>query len=479
MFRLAANAIPSFRGNNPAAHAVSGVGEAEDQVPALTTASANPSPTPIQSIPPWVRELNNSRVTRHSRASSVVSTQTKFTTNTLHEDARSIDINVGGQYFRISRDGSRVTADAPPPYTGPGEVIRFRADRTRNNILRQGDADLHEESEIEGASEDGAITPRSTFATLSTEAGVRANILDPTEIEMPSPIGYDQLHHRASTATLVPEVTEPLSPPGRGSHVRRAASQDATSSVGESILPSPLRRTNGVRLPRLITSGDIPRASQRPQRFRQRSNPSPNHPLQVHSADAILGYVPQSREPRSPDYIGRDARGQFPFPIRPSTAQNATSTSRSLASEEEEDETQEENSLPPTMDDENDISLHYARLMRTLDAAHRKAIHFKDKQVSELREKLNEKDIVLRQQLRAKDFIIDDLKSRLNNLEENVEMMLEKARNSVEDLWESRWKDRDFHLRERMRRIEEDAQKTIETLRVCRTKSGEASNSPA
>ena len=117
---------------------------------------------------------------------------------------------------------------------------------------------------------------------------------------------------------------------------------------------------------------------------------------------------------------------------------------------------------PLAMDDENDISLHYARMMRTLDAAHRQAVHLKDKQISELREKLNEKDIVLRQQLRAKDFIIDDLKIRLCAREESVETLLEKARNQVEDLWESRWKHRDFHLRERMRRMEEDALRTVD-----------------
>lgn len=121
---------------------------------------------------------------------------------------------------------------------------------------------------------------------------------------------------------------------------------------------------------------------------------------------------------------------------------------------------------PLPMDTENEISLHYARMMRKLDYAHRKMLHLKDKELAELRIKLHEKDTVLRQQLRAKDFIIDDLKMRLANLEENVETMLEKARHQVEDLWESRWKDRDFHLRERMRRIEEEAQKTIERLRA-------------
>lgn len=117
------------------------------------------------------------------------------------------------------------------------------------------------------------------------------------------------------------------------------------------------------------------------------------------------------------------------------------------------------------MDTENDISMHYARMMRKLDYHHRKALHLKDKELAEMRERLHEKDTVLRQQLRAKDFMIDDLKQRLSNLEENVEGMLEKARNQVEDLWECRWKDRDFHLRERMRRIEEEAQKVIENLK--------------
>ena len=123
------------------------------------------------------------------------------------------------------------------------------------------------------------------------------------------------------------------------------------------------------------------------------------------------------------------------------------------------------------MNDKNDISLHYARMMRKLDSAHRKALHSKDKQIAELREKLNEKDIVLRQQLRGKDFIIEDLKKRFDNLEESVESMLEMARHQVEDLWESRWKDRDFHLRERMKRIEEDAQRTVEKIRAEKAES--------
>jgi hypothetical protein len=503
MFRLA-SALPSFRGGSNAGDAQAKVtGEDADQVLPLSTATRatdGQEATPIQSIPPWVRELNNSRVTRHSRASSIVSTQTKFTTNTLQEDARSIDINVGGQYFRISRDGSRVTADAPPPYTGPGETIRFRGDQASDTESLdnhadvsldeeddEGDEDEEEEEEDADADEpeDGAITPRSTFEILDTNRGVRANILDPTEFEMPSPIGDDRLSHRSSSATLVQDSRmgassrprpiveqdrDPLYASTRSGRGRRAASQEVTSTLHNPLLPlSPLRRTNGVRLPRLITSSDIPRATQRPRRLQHVS--SRGRQLQVQSADAVLGNESAIREPRSPDYIGRNARGPFPFPARSTTAQDVTAT-RTLGFPAndggviEGDGEPEEHRAPPAMDDENDISLHYARMMRTLDAAHRKALHFKEKQIAELREKLNEKDIVLRQQLRAKDFIIEDLKKRLNNLQENIETRVEAARNMVEDTWESRWKDRDFHMRERMRRIEEDARKTIDGIRA-------------
>ncbi|KIW63451.1 hypothetical protein PV04_10287 [Phialophora macrospora] len=503
MFRLA-NALPSFRGSSngvdchPKASA-----EERDQVPPLHTASpasTNQETTPIQCIPPWVRELNNSRVARHSRASSIVSTQSKFTTTTLQEDARSIDINVGGQLFRISRDGSRVTADAPPPYTGPGEVFQFQGDRSHNAASVDGRIELHENNEEGDEPEDGAVTPRSTFVTLDPDRGVRANILDPAEFEMPSPAGHDQLGPRSLSATIVQHAQangsdaaiendssfeqerDTFSVPGRHAHGWRAASGEANSTLHHSMLePSPVRRTNGVRLPRLITSSDIPRATHRPRRLRNLS--SPGLPIQVRSAGAILGEQPTDCKPRSPDYIGRNAPGAFPFPLKAVTTQQSAAIrnrDRSIdnASTAQSDNAHGESSTPLAMDDENDISLHYARMMRTLDAAHRKAILLKDKQVSELREKLNEKDVVLRQQLRAKDFIIDDLKKRLSNLEENVEIMLEKARHQVEDLWEARWKDRDFHLRERMRRIEEDAQKRIDGFGVGQPPSEDVPKSP-
>lgn len=335
MFRLT-SALPSFRGGHTSGDChTKATSEEQDEVPPLNTltpAITVQDTTPIQNIPPWVRELNNSRVTRQSRSSSIVSTQTKFTTNTLHEDARSIDINVGGQYFRISRDGSRVTADAPPPYVGPGEVVRFQGGRVsdRASLHSQSSSEWEDDDEEDADEpEEGAVTPRSTFITLDTDHGVRANILDPTEFEMPSPVGDNRLTHRSSSATLVGSVRASTSgvatdsrPPfseGRDTPARmqgrRTVSQDVPSSLS-GLASSPLRRANGVRLPRLNTgaSGDVARATHRPERFREAA--SPGRPLQIRSAGAILGDGPANRQPRSPDFIGRNARGTFPFPIR-------------------------------------------------------------------------------------------------------------------------------------------------------------------
>lgn len=512
MFRIK-NAITTLGvggGNNEPSQGAGGETlsrEAEDQVPPLTSpppSSSYQDTTLVQSVPPWVREMNNSRATRHSRASSIVSTRTKFSTTTCQEDARSIDINVGGQYFRISRDGSRVTADAPPPYTGPGETVRFREGETSevSSFDSRHGSDAQGSDGEDSEAEDGAVTPRSSFAVLDADAGVRANILDPTEFNMPSPVGQEQLTHRSSSATLVGSQrtddfgngrrssyeagVDIISGPRPNDRRTRTASQGAAPTLTRDGMPraSPLRRANGIRLPSLITSTDSSATGDRPRRSQQGSTPPPARPLQVRSAGAILSNMPGNREPKSPDYIGRNARGVFPFPIRAATTQNTSISldpnsslpeTRSL----EDHEVSEENPTPLAMDDENDISLHYARMMRKLDYGHRKALHLRDKELAELREKLHEKDTVLRQQLRAKDFIIDDLKQRLGNLEENVETMLEKARHQVEDLWESRWKDRDFHLRERMRRIEEEAHKTIERLRTALAETERGGNGAA
>ncbi|KIW58713.1 hypothetical protein PV05_03212 [Exophiala xenobiotica] len=458
--------------------------EASDQVPPL----AAPAISTLQdgssasSAPQWFRDLNYMGSARHSRASSVVSTRTKYSTTTLQEDARSIDINIAGQHFRISRDGSRITNDDPPPYAPPGETVRFRS----SEGAETGGVDPQQASD-DSYPADGAVTPRSTFAALNIEPGMSANILDPAEFNMPSPLGHDQHNPRPSSATLVeqPRSSQVGTPPGRGAFYeagqtpgsRSLIAQGDSSPLTSSTPLSPVRRRGLFnRLPAIDTS---PSSSYQtitlPQRHGPCSARMSQRPIQIRSAGAILSTVPDHRsEPRSPDYIGRNASGAFPLPERPATQYSRHTVDDILMERTSRVEQRPfagspnatPGHTPLPMDSENDISLHYAKMMRQLDYTHRKALHLKDKELAELRERLHEKDTVLRQQLRMKDFLIDDLRKRLANLEENVDTMLEKARNQVEDLWESRWKDRDFHMRERMRRIEEVAQMTIERLRA-------------
>ncbi|KAI1626122.1 hypothetical protein EDD37DRAFT_648567 [Exophiala viscosa] len=481
--------------------------EEDDHVSALTgpAAFASHDANDGLPVPTWVSEINNSRVTRPSRASSIISTRTKISTTTFQDDARSIDIDVGGRSFRIGRNGSRITTttDDPPPYSAPGETIRFRSGETTpvdsNSIHNEHEMD-YDVSEPES----GALTPRSTLATLRVKPSVRANILNPAEFNMPSPIGHDGHHRRSLSATSIEPVRsrQVVQPSERMSF--NAADQDVISvdrplaqpqrrsteaglPVSTDVtLPSPFsRQRSRIRLPAIDTSTDRHSlAVGVPQRYAADLQATSQRPIQIRSAGAILSTIDDHDEPRSPDYIGRHATGAFPLPMRSTSSQNTIrhetgpSQTRNALDErrfpfETSIQTPNQNHCPLPMDSENEISLHYARMMRKLDYGYRKALHLKDKEMAELRERLHEKDTVLRQQLRAKDFLLDDLKNRLTNLEENVQIMLEKARNEVEDLWESRWKDRDFHLRERMRRIEEDAQKTIQQLRASHPEAGE------
>lgn len=464
---------------------------------------------PSAPVLPWMRDMTSTG-TRPSRASSVVSTRTKFSTTTF-DDARSIDIHVGGQYFRIARDGSRITDEAPPPYAdligtqprsmnpdstlSPNEsrpstsrrasvpvagTMGFRGGRSRGTGIFDAFFGESDEEEVDN------VTPRSLSPAISRQTAFRANILDPTEVDMPSPV--DNTTSSISTEQSLSADDSGENAPGRNLSYK-AGPENITLApearklrtvshndldLGSTGIASPLRRRNGVRLPTLITDTSderlrYPGPASRLSRFRPGGVPG-----MTRSAGPVLTGSHDQDLPQSPTFIGRNAAGIFPKPPPKDYKQKGRDTSflpRSIAEIPEhnvfanEDEPgSDEHWQPLPMDHENHISLHYAGLMRKLDRDHRKALHLKDKELEKLRERLNEVDIVYRQQLRARDFLIDDLKKRLENLEESTEASLEKARNQIEDLWESRWKDRDFHLRERMRRMEEDAQKRTDRI---------------
>jgi hypothetical protein len=390
-------------------------------------------------VPPWMRDTaSTTSTTRQSRASSIISTLTRFTTTSV-DDARSIDIQVGGQNFRIARDASKITSEAPPPYTADEAI-------TRSYVLeevRPRTAPINTPP-----SDSGSDGPRR----LPEITTLGANILNPSEVDIPSPIGDDN-------------TTPPVTPRG-SSRTRETNGFEGETSAryhsgynGGVDVRETLTRSLTVRPykpPGTRDRADLPLLSTSPVELRmlgKRPISTQSKSWQTMSAEDLLLAHPEDRsqEPQSPDYIGRHADGIFP----PDTASQLRLRSDSGYSGEIDP--QEEASRTPGMDSENEISLHYAGMLRFVDKQHRRALHLRDKEMEELRIRMSNMDTVYRQQLRGRDFIVEDLKRRLGHIEDMMEAKLERARNEVEDVWERRWKDRDFHLRERMSRIESQA----------------------
>jgi hypothetical protein len=415
-------------------------------------------------VPVWAREVAASLQDRQnvSRASSIISTRTKTSTDTAQEDARSVDLNIDGIYFRINRDGSRVTTsdyrDTLPPYSP-----KIEAGGTSNGCNRdeQGlDASDGQLVTTEMAHQGPEIlrhlqVPRSQYPSYR-------HLGDPSSIVA-----------RDIGATADTSLSRNLSfTPGKDiisvAKKRTVSQNDIPNVIPRKPLDLAyrLRRRNGIRLPTLVTNltndtdDQQDRSSGGQYLYPASASPHGQYP---HSADPILGNDTHSfiQRPRSPMFIGRDAPGLFPSPsgmtsfTQPpplSDDQTTVGARTPIVHEEGYADTYP----PPPMESENDISVHYTRLIRTIDRDNRKALHERDKEMATLRERLNEQDTIYRQQLRARDFIIDDLKNRIAHLESTTEATVERACNSIEDTWENRWKDRDFHLMERMQRLEND-----------------------
>ncbi|KIV97857.1 hypothetical protein PV10_01561 [Exophiala mesophila] len=476
MYRLKS----ALLGNNVPTDPMPVVAEGELAPPeSLLPTTGLPQDRAPSPVPSWVREINNTPIGRHSRASSIISTHTKFSTTTLQDDARSINITVAGQYFRINRDGSRVTVDAPPPYSGPsqaGSVEVVALDNLslsdRGQSIQTDDLDL----------EDVSRTPRSIVdVSLDDDFFSR---LRGVEQSVSPPRPENSIHRSSSLATISHVSDIALASTEEG------ASIDDDNRDGRSVLQHPFNTV--VNLP----AGDD---------FARGGSPTSQNSGSWHRTWAMgtsttgptssdsCGHVPllqriglsrsvSRAQSNAPSMQGSQEELAQPSPDTLHQSQPPISIAVSAPADNESQSPDQPEGDPSPSDEpklgihrqmsqmsvetENEMMMHYTKMMRKLDYEHRKALHLKDKELADMRVRLHEKDTVLRQQVRAKDFMIDDLKQRLNAFEENIESMLERARNQVEDMWESRWKDRDFHLRERMKRIEEEAQRSIDKLRT-------------
>ncbi|OJD10709.1 hypothetical protein AJ78_08355 [Emergomyces pasteurianus Ep9510] len=473
----------------------------------VTTAPRSPVAEPGGTTPTQAARMPTTLAVRPSRASSIVSTMTSSTIATLQDDdrstrsARSIDLMLGGRLFHINRDGSKISSSSDhdlPPYSptlptytqssnhvdanllknpqpadpitttarSPSPVhtpapksrihIPFWTDRPRHR--RQSSSTSHPNSKHSL----GRLNSNSMFDLSKLPSASLSN----TDLQTTEESGV----YRSPSFIPGPEK---LSVVPKGRSASQGNIPEGVHSRHENKDPHHhLRRRNGVRLPRLFTSLTNIKFGGTSD---QDQDPSLSGGHFIQSADASYN-TQQRKYSQSPVFTARSSTGGYPSPsysthLSPDDGAHRRRPSlpnipmRSLAvpqSPAEVEEGHADTEPPPPMEDENDVSIHYTRLIRSIDRDHRKALHARDMELAGMRVRLNEIDQVYRQELKSRDFTIDDMRKRLDNVQELMTGSIERAKNEVEDMWESRWKDRDQHLMERMRRIEIDCQVQVE-----------------
>lgn len=348
-------------------------------------------------VPHWQRELANSRVGRQSRASSIISTRTRLTHQS--DDATSIEFEAGGQSFRISRDGSRVTnMTAPPPYPGP----------PLEGVVEESDEEDHS-----GSTRHSSDTTRHESSIAEIEA-------------------EDQLVHQG-----LPVRTH--WPPGA---LPSDESPDTNRRPGVLELPQRLKSVLGLRW---------------------------------YGSTSAVPHVDQSAVGRTTGALRRtqsessSLRSFKPALAGPADDQEESSDVPVLNAERQMQGLRRAEAFSTIGWSESDeqaaeISHNYTRMMRDIDHQHRKRLHERDNELARMRELLDEKDKVYRQQLKERDYAIESLHEHIRfkndtinrlktcnyEMEEDMQRRLDWARNEVEDIWEKRWKDHETLLMDRL-----------------------------
>ncbi|WEW60761.1 hypothetical protein PRK78_006249 [Emydomyces testavorans] len=378
---------------------------------------------------------------RLSRASSIVSTGTGLTIGTLQEETkslRSVDVVIGVKLFHINRDASKISTlgqNDLPPYSPPHQTA---GTASRSHEIQLSASDLPVPSP--GPSDQsGRILPGN----------------------------QDQFIERSLSFNPGPDQISVE--PNRRSASQGHIPQNAYHSSGQSVSLAELRRRNGVRVPKILTA--IPPTDETDLADLTPTNNEATNVRFTRSAGPSIG--DDAGYPRSPSDTGPNATGEFPAHLEPSSSTSPLSDQGPFSdgsgpqilipqSPAQFEEKHADGSTPPPMESENDIRIHFSRLIRSLDRDHRKALHARDKELAVMRERLNELDQVYRKELKSRDFAIDDLRKSLQHLNEQMQAKIEKTKNDIEEQWENRWKVRDQHYMERMRRMEMNFQKQLE-----------------
>lgn len=304
------------------------------------------------------------------------------------DDARSIELEAGGQSFRISRDGSRIAnLTAPPPYPGPPlEQLAEESDEEEPSLLTRYSND--------------------TIRERSPERHIQAE-----SIEADLPIRNHV-------------------PPGALQHEELQTSDRRPAVLG---LPHRLKSVLGLRW---------------------YGSSSPTLEVGTASVASTTGTLRRTRSDSS------SLKGVKPSYLGLAEGQGELSVSQVLDAERKMHGTRW--MMDRSDEQTNEMRHNYARMMRDMDHEHRKRLHQRDNELARMRELLDEKDKVYRQQLKERDHTIEsmkeeirfkngtinELKTRIYEMGEDVEVNLEEARNQVEEIWMKRWKEYEVLLKE-------------------------------
>ncbi|KAI9806130.1 MAG: hypothetical protein M1833_004537 [Piccolia ochrophora] len=356
---------------------------------AMSPPSRQPSVTFQDNMPRWATEAGLSLHSRRSPASSIVSTRTRTSIITSPPDdgTDGFDVQLGqGAIFRLGLDGRILNVSSignRQDFTDDVQNIKGSLAAILNG--RRGpmytgpendDSQEHAGAENRRASEGSAGVLRSP----SYKPG-QDNI-------------SVQRQKQASAAMPPRSLSEDSTPQSKG---------------------PPLKRRGGFKLKVITRSPDGEPLT--PASLTGISGCSARTPRSQHSPTTD-GW--QGGEPNSPAYIGRAATGQFPITGEdPNSYRSTTNTNGSevetRAGEDDNDaerdvhqfedsgiSTSTENSYPkleldrqdayydeapmgvvqpPPMDSENDVAIHYTRLVRSMDANHRLEMDAKDEEL--------------------------------------------------------------------------------------------------
>ncbi|KAK2867977.1 hypothetical protein FQN49_003282 [Arthroderma sp. PD_2] len=406
-------------------------------------------------------------VSVRSRASSIVSTRTGVTISTLQDDTRSVrsmDLIVGRRIFSINRDGSRITEQpglppysfAPPAYSSldgvAGNEPRMELPSPNipnyQEVVSPPDEPEYDPASLSNVSVDQTIWPlderidtpvfpdlgafRDELSSIYAEGERGSSSVFRTHSFVPGPEKISVVAKRRS-------VSE--------SNIQANFRPDFDAN---NLTHNGLRRRNGVRLPQIDTGTSFGNLW---SSFSHTARPSTS-PRMTHSAGpSIGGGISHDIQVRNlhPTSYGNDSasRGRSP-PTTPKATRSPTLAIPQGPPTVEEGYADME--VPPTMDTENEVSIHFSRMIRSIDREHRKVLHQKCRELADLRERLNEVDQVYRKELKSRDFIIDELRKQVNLMEAQTEERVERARNEVEDIWEKRWKEQEKLLLNMQRR---------------------------